>query len=82
MREASIGRAVVDEGVAAHLSHEEWHCEDGHDWDRFERLANFHAHLVLEVFWVLESRLVEDKHIAERSACEVDDEAEDPSFCR
>lgn len=79
MFEAWRGRAIVNERVASHFSNEEGNGKDGHDWDRSECLLNLHAHLVLEVLWMLKCGLVEDKDIAERCASKVDDEPKYPA---
>lgn len=79
MVEPRIRSIVIDERVAPYFRHEERHCEDGHDGDRFERLSNLHGHLIFEVFRVLEGRLVENEYIAQRRTREVYHQAEDPA---
>jgi hypothetical protein len=69
VRELRVGGGVVDEAEAADFCDEEGDGEDGHDWDGFEGLLDFEAHLVLEVFGVLEGGLVEDEDVAERCKC-------------
>lgn len=77
--EAWVGSAVVDEAEVADFGDEEGHGEDGHYGDRFEGLLDLQAHLVLEVFGVLEGGLVEDEDVAEGCECGVDKGAEEPA---
>ncbi len=79
-RARALGRRVIHLAVSAHLGDEEGHREDGHDGQRDERLPDLLPHLVLQVFRVVEGRLVEDEHVGERCADEVDDGAEEPVF--
>lgn len=62
-RERRIRRSIVEFGVAAHLAEEKGRREDGHDRQRFQSLADFEPHLILEVFRMRESGMVEDEDI-------------------
>jgi hypothetical protein len=73
-----VGGGIVDEAEATDFSDEEGDCEDGHDGDCLEGLLDFQAHLVLEIFGVLECGLVEDKDVAEGCEGGVDESAEEP----
>lgn len=76
--EAWGGDVVVDEAVAADFGDEPGRGEDGHDRNRLHGLLDLKAHLVLEVFGMLEGGLVEDEYVAEGREGAVDDEAEEP----
>ena len=78
MGELGVGCRVVDEAEAADFGDEEGDGEDGHDRDGFEGLLDLETHLVLEVFGVLESGLVEDKDVAEGCESCVNESAEEP----
>ena len=76
--EAGVGYAVVEEAMAADFGDEGGDCEDCHDRNCANSLLDLHAHLVLEVFGVLEGGLVEDEDIAECCAAEIDYQSENP----
>lgn len=73
-----VGGGVVDEAEAAHFGNEEGHCEQGHDGNGLEGLLDLKAHLVLEVFGVFESSLVEDEDVAEGGKSAVNEGAKEP----
>ena len=58
-----LGCVVVYEAVAADFGYEARYCEYGHNGNGVHRLRDFHAHLVLEVFRVVERLLVEDEDV-------------------
>ena len=58
-----IGREVIKFCVAAHFTEEQGRCEDGHDRNRYQSLANFEPDLVLQVFRMHESRMVENERV-------------------
>ena len=62
-RVREVGRVVIDEAVAPDFGDEEGDGEDSHYRDRLERLLDFHAHLIFEVFGVLEGGFVEDEEV-------------------
>lgn len=69
---------VIHFAVAAHFGDEEGRGEDGHDGEGAHRLSDFERNLVLEVFRVGESRLVENENVRERRKGKVDDDSEEP----
>lgn len=58
-----IGREIIKFRVAAHFTEEKGRCEDGHDRNRYQSLADFEPDLVLQVFRMRESRVVENKDV-------------------
>lgn len=73
-----VCRCVIQLSVTAYLCREERHREDGHDRHGNHGLPYLKPHLVLEVFRVGESGVVEDQEIGERGKDEINDEAEEP----
>lgn len=80
MREAGIADGFVHEAVAADFEEERGDGEEGHDGDGAEGLLDLEAHLVLEVFRVVEGGFVEDEDVGEGGEGEVDDCAEEPAW--
>lgn len=78
MAEAGLCNFVVDKGVAANLSDEPRSGENGHDWDRCACLLDLHAHLVFEVLWVVDGRLVKHENVAQSRTGEVNHQSEYP----
>lgn len=78
MREAWVGDLIVDEGMTSDLSNEDGDGEDGHDGNRSQGLLDLQAHLILEVFGVIERVFVEDEQVGKGGEEEVDGSAEDP----
>ena len=76
--EWSIRRAIVEFCQATDFAKEEGGGEDCHYRERDESLADLKPDLILEVFGVGESCMVEDEDVGEGSAEEVDDGAEEP----
>jgi len=76
--ESRSGDVVIDEAVAADFGDEPGGGEDGHDGDGAEGLLDFEAHLVFEVFGMLEGGFVENEDIAEGCEGAVDEEAKKP----
>lgn len=70
--------SIVELGVAFDLKYEEASCKDSHAWHGRLCLLDFHPHLVLEVFRVIEGRFVEDEYVGESGANEVEDDTEEP----
>lgn len=69
---------VVNLGVSANFEEEERGGKDGHYGEGNVGLAHLEADLVLEVFRMVEGRLVEDENVRKRSEDIVDDKTEDP----
>lgn len=67
------GESVVDEGVAANLCDEPGRCQKGNDGHCMEGLLDFHAHLVFEIFGMLDGGLVENENVGETGADKIVD---------
>ena len=80
--ERCIGGRIVQFSVASNFGEETWSGEDSHDGHGDHGLCDFESHLVFEVFWVGERRVIEYEKIGERGADEIDNQAEDPGRCQ
>lgn len=61
--ERGVGGRVIEFGVATDFAEEERRREDGHDGKGDEGLLDLETDLVLEVFWVCESCMVEHEDV-------------------
>lgn len=73
-----LWQLVVDERVAIDFGNEPRRGEKGNDGHCAQCLIDLHAHLVLEVFWVVDGSLIEDKNIRKTSTHSIVDNAKDP----
>lgn len=77
-RKRRVANSVVHVSVAADFEEEKGNGGGGHARHGLHCLSDLHAHLVLEVFRVVEVGFVKDEVVGEGSKDEVDEESEDP----
>lgn len=74
----AIGSGIVYLGITANFGQEESGGKCSHSGEATKGLFDFEAHLVLEVFGMLEGCLVKDKVVGEACTDKVNDNAEEP----
>lgn len=73
-----IRRRIVEFTIPADFGEEAGGGENCHEGHGYHGLADLELDLVLEVFWVGEGSVVEDKEVGQGGADEVEDQAEEP----
>ena len=72
-REGCVRGGIVEFSVATDFKEEKGSGTDGHDRHRDHGLSDLEGNLILEVFGVCDSGVVEDEHVGEGGANEVED---------
>ena len=80
--EGRLRGCVIEARIATYFEQEAGGCKDGHDGHGDHRLSDLEAHLVLEVFGVRKSGVIEDEEVGEGREEEVGYEAEEPRKSR